>query len=197
MRNKVSSKELRLKRLENDILHIEKEEYSFVEYYGNEIDAQLYAMERKKRSLIRALILEKHLAIEDFINSLIEVNLLKSIKMKRSPLEAVKYFNRLFEDGKNFLSGNYSLSFKKKITLLRIMRVIGKKMYEDLDILNSLRNNCGHIWSIEEVKRRGTKRDKRKKYFLNFKGKNLFDSKVFIAFSKKYRDIFLEIAELL
>jgi hypothetical protein len=74
------------------------------------------------------------------------------------------------------------------------MKIIDKNLYNDLDVLNSLRNRCGHYWTLNSVIRRRIKRGKPKKLVLGYKGKNLFDTKVMIDFLKKYNDVFLKIA---
>lgn len=87
------------------------------------------------------------------------------------------------------------MGFKRKIILLRVMGLMNKKMYEDLDQLNSLRNKCGHSWQIKSVVRRGTKRTKQKRFILQYQGKNLFDPEALKKFIDKYIDVFLKIVD--
>jgi hypothetical protein len=61
----------------------------------------------------------------------------------------------MFEDAREFVSGRFSMGFKRKIILLRTLKVIGKRLYDDLDKLNALRNRAGHVWTLEEVVRKG------------------------------------------
>lgn len=84
-----------------------------------------------------------------------------------------------------------------QIVLLRVMKVINRTLYDDLDKLNTLRNLCGHIWTLDQVKRKGVKRSNIKRYILEFEGKNLFDKDVFINFLFKYNDVLLKIAKKL
>ncbi|MFA4999438.1 MAG: hypothetical protein WC519_01790 [Parcubacteria group bacterium] len=186
------------KGLRNDIDKIKKNHFRFVENLNNDPEALFYATKMEKTLLIRSLIVETHLAIEDFINSLLQISLLKRhprIKKEKGGITAKNYFNNAFEDASSIFYGNNSMGFKKKIILLRIMGVINKRLYEDLDILNTLRNKCSHNWEIESVIRRKIKRDKSKKYVLIFKGKSLFDPKIMINFLDKYNDVLLKIAK--
>jgi hypothetical protein len=197
MKSKNKNKERRIRRLEADIKNIEEYHYSFVEHFQGDIDARIYAAEEKKKLLVRSLIIETHLTIEDFIDSLLQIHLIKrnSRTKTKTPRDANIYFDNLFEDGARFLSGNNAIGFKKKIVLLRILGVVGRKLYNELDALNSLRNRCSHTWALNAVIRKRVKRSKRKRYVLEFDGKNLFNADSFISFLIKYNKVFHKIIE--
>ena len=107
----------------------------------------------------------------------------------------VYLFNsELFKEAKGLISGPNSMGFKRKIIILRIMKVIDKRMYDDLDRLNTLRNRCGHHWSLTGPIRRGVKRRAPKKYPLRFEGTDLNNTAALLSFLDKYSDIFLQLA---
>ena len=190
-------KERRLKKIKSDISKIESRYYAYVEHLKNDIDAQVYAAENKKTLLVRAIIIENHLAIEDFLNSLLQISVLKinSKLKKKTAIMARDYINTSFEDAKTIFYGNSSIGFKRKIILLRMMGLIGKRLYEDLDQLNSLRNKCGHSWEIGSVIRRGVRRNKLKRFVLEYRGTNLFNPEALARFIVKYNNVLLKIAK--
>ena len=190
-------KRRRIRRLSEDISEIEAHHYQFVEVYDNDPDAQIHALQLKKTLLIRSLVIETHLAIEEMLDSAIKnkIYLINSKSKKPDAIKAREYFYHRFDDAEGFFSGGGSIGFKRKIILLRLLGVIGKRLYEDLEKLNSLRNRCGHHWIIDTVVRRGVRREKPKKYVLTFEGENLFSPASMVSFLSKYSDIYLKLVD--
>jgi len=188
----------RLKQLEGDFSKIESYRYNFKDRLKDDINLRIYVAEEKRNVLVRSLIIEEHLAIEDFINSLLQISLLKKkgrTKKRKTPVQARNYFDSLAYKANGIFYGNTSIGFKRKIILLRVMGAIGKNLYEDLEALNDLRNKCGHTWRIEDVIRRGIKRDKIKRNVLEYKGKNLLNPDSLIDFLEICRKTLLKIAK--
>jgi len=62
---------------------------------------------------------------------------------KRVRNTAYLFNSELFKEAEGLISGPNSMGFKRKIIILRIMKVIDKRMYDDLDRLNTLRKGEG------------------------------------------------------
>ena len=167
----------RIRQLEKDIKAIEDHNYSFLRYFEGDPDAMIYALKLKKTLLVRSLVLDTHLAIEDAIDLLLQNKLYqvaRNRKTRRSPpMEKVMhYFRNTFREADGLISGQGSIGFKRKIILARLLKLISKTLYHNLDNLNLLRNRCGHHWNINRVVRRGAKRRGPKRYVLTYEGEN-------------------------
>lgn len=187
----------KIKKLQQDIKVIENEHFSFLDSFEGDQDAEIYALQLKKSLLIRSLVIEFHLSIEDAMDSGIKNAFYRvntKSKAKRPGRKARAYFRRLFPEARNMIEGGGSIGFKRKTVLLRMLRVIDKELYDDLDRLNALRNRSGHNWVIDKaVRRKG--RQAPKKYVLTFEGQNLFNAQAMVAFLKKYNDVYLAVAD--
>jgi hypothetical protein len=187
----------RIKKLQKDIADIEASQFHFLEVYSDDPDAQIFALQQKKQLLVRALIFEYHLSIEDALESAIKnkLYLLNARSKHTSGQRARRYFDHMFPEAREFISGQFSMGFKRKLILSRALKVIGKRLYDDLDRLNSLRNRAGHHWTLGDVIRRGVKRGKPKKYALTFRGKNLYQPAAMIEFLGTYKKAYLDLME--
>jgi hypothetical protein len=190
----------RIRQLEKDIKAIEDHNYSFLQYFEGDPDAMIYALELKKTLLVRSLVLDTHLAIEDAIDLLLQKKLYqvaRNRKTRRSPPigKVLHYFRNTFREADGLISGQGSIGFKRKIILARLLKLISKTLYHNLDNLNLLRNRCGHHWNINRVVRRGAKQRGPKRYVLTYEGENLFVTKSMIAFINKYTDVYLNLMD--
>lgn len=121
-----------------------------------EVRPHKLAIERDE--IIRNFIISHHLLTEEFLNTeLLEYFIKYKNKSKR---------HQYFED---FILEK--LTYKEKIGLAYKIKLISKDVYNFLDKLNSLRNECAHHWFLKE-----------KKIKLSYNGKNLLNIKHFKEF---------------
>jgi len=112
----------------------------------------------------------------------------RSSRKRITPGRAQKYFDSTFREAQAFVSGGTSIGFVRKATLLRMLKLISKKTFNALLILNALRNRCGHVWILREGKGK-----KWARHTLAFKGQNLFDAETLAEFVGDYNDVFLKL----
>ena len=183
----------KINRLLRDIEKIERD-YMLL---SKEEEPNVYSLESKKTLLVRAIVLEYHLTLEDFIDSHIAYLLLranprlkKRIKNVRNPSSSVAI---LFID--KLLRDRGAINFLSKVNLLMVLGVIRKPMCDKLNTLNTLRNTCSHKWALEGKVRKKIKRDKLKKIRLSYRGKDLLNPKNLQKFIQEYSSIVLYLAE--
>lgn len=186
----------RIRELERDIKSVEDYYYSFVDHYDGDPDAQIFALRMKREFLVRALIMEQHLSIEDLVDVLLKQAFLK-IRLGTKPRgrDVRRQFKATPGEAESMFSGNGSIGFKRKIVLLRLLGIISKQRYEKLEILNSLRNKCGHQWTIEGVARRRRQKGQPKRFVLAYQDRSLFEADNLVEFLDEYRVLYLKLVE--
>jgi hypothetical protein len=164
-----SSQAKRISKITADIARIEK---SFFRSDDPDLRQRFYELQRKREHLLRSIILELHLSIEDIITSAIGNELLQG-RLIRSPSgHAIR----------DLLEGEYALGFRHKLLLARSLNVITRAEFTDLVELNTVRNRCSHNWQLNKVTRRKLKPSKVKKPILRFRGTNLYQTDAFLQF---------------
>jgi len=164
----------------------------------DDLDYTIYNLKSKKEEKIRSHIIEFHLSIESLLDDKIREFLIKGnprIKKRQKDIfthKRTKFYGYLDE----FLEGVAAISFKKKLLLVRSMGLIDDRGFRKLVFLNKLRDNCGHIWILSRIKRKGVKRHKRKKPVLEYNGENLLNLEVFKDFFRDYSNIYLRMLKL-
>jgi hypothetical protein len=189
----------RIERLTAEIAKIEANQYRYVQVLGNDPDAQIYALQSKKRLLVRSIVIENHLLIEDAIDDLLRIEVAKRNKRKKqneiTPHIARQFFNSTFREAQAFMEGGSSIGFARKTTLARMLKLIDKRLFNDLVALNKLRNRCGHVSALREIDPEKRSKGGAPRDTLTFNGRNLFIPEVLLEFMEKYNDVFLHLAE--
>jgi hypothetical protein len=163
------TKERQLAELTADIARIEK---SFFQSKGADLDQQYHEVKRKREHLLRSIVLELHLSIEDIITAAIGNALLQG-RLIRSPIGHTI---------RDLLQDDRPIGFRHKLMLARSFNLITKKEFADLTELNTVRNRCSHTWLLDKVTRRKIKPSKPKKPLLRWRGTNLYKTEEFLDF---------------
>jgi len=136
-----SSKAKRISKISADIARIEK---SFFRSDDPDLRQRYYELQRKREHLLRSIILELHLSIENIITGAIGNELLQG-RLIRSP--AGHAIRDLLED-------DHALGFRHKLLLARSLNLITRAEFTDLAELNTVRNRCSHNWQLNKVTRK-------------------------------------------
>jgi hypothetical protein len=164
-----ATRKRQIAKISADIARIEK---SFFETNTIDLDQRYYELQRKREHLLRSIILELHLSIEDVITGAIGNALLQG-RLIRSPAgHAIR----------DLSEGQHSIQFLHKLMLARSIKLITPTESTDLSDLNTIRNRCSHSWLLNKVTRRKIKRSKPKKRLLRYRGANLYETKAFLEF---------------
>ena len=75
-----------------------------------------------------------------------------------------------------------------------MLKLINKRLFEHLRVINALRNRCGHLTS-HEIDRKKRSKGGGPQYILAYRGQNLFKVDVLLNFMEKYNDVFLHLCE--
>ncbi len=153
-------------------------------FYGakdGDNDDAFFMLKIKRDNVIRGMILELHLSIEDLLNGVIKSHILSTKTGKE--LVASSAVDEL-------LVGERAMGFKQKIIYLKAASLIRPQLFNDLDTLNRLRNKAGHNWTLNRVIRKKIKRNKRKRPLLEYKGRNLYQHEVIKEFIAHYGRIY-------
>jgi hypothetical protein len=165
-----AAKKRKIAKITADIARIEK---SFFTAEENDLDQRHFELERKRGHLLRGMILELHLSIEDIITGAIGNALLRGHPI-RSPVG---------QTIRDLLQDERSLGFLHKLMLARSLGIVKRTEFNDLIELNSVRNRCSHNWQLNRLIRRRLKPSKPKKPLLRWRGKNLYETDAFLDFS--------------
>ena len=188
MLRKKQAIEGRIKRVSTEIEEIESY------FYGGtreDIETRLYLLQLKRENVIRSIVLELHLALEDLITSWLKSYLLNC--RPRSLDRALRRRTILTRNVDDFLGGDAPIGFAKKLSLARLTGFVGGATYSKLRDLNKLRNRCSHNWLLNIVIRRGVKRRKSKKHLLEFRGLNLYEVGPFKEFTREFASLYYKL----
>ncbi len=169
-----------IKELQRDISEIEIGYYSTgldkdEAIAADEIEQMIFLLKNRKASLVRAIVFDNCLFIEDLITHGIKHFILKNnSRLKRShkyPIassntSAKKALYELLESGR-------SVGFKDKIVILESAGLIDIRISRQLSAINTIRNKCAHNWDIDKVIRQNVNRAQKKNPILQYKGFNL------------------------
>lgn len=128
--------------------------------------------------IYRGFVIYLHLSIEDILENLI------IYKIKK---------NKVFEVKELIKSIKSEVTSKEIINWAARLNILTKDEYNKLLVLNSIRNKCSHDWilTIPQYKKTNGKRIKKPKVM--YKGKNLFNKKIFFdVFLSDYSSIYLK-----
>jgi hypothetical protein len=162
------TKKSQLTELTADIARIEK---SYFPLHDPDLD-RYHLLTRKREHLLRSIILDLHLSIEDLITAAIGNALLQG-RLIRSPIGHII---------RDLLQDDRPIGFRHKLMLARSFNIITGKEFADLTELNSIRNRCSHTWLLNKITRRKIKPSKPKRLLLRWRGSNLYKTDDFLAF---------------
>jgi len=165
------------KKLEKEIGLIEEDIYRLS---AADKEQLYYNLLFKRIDLIRAEVLSLHLSFDDLLDSEISEVVYKTGR-KKVHGKAAKLFrtSKLF---RKILNEVHLLKFEKKLSLAKYLKILTPKEVSRLKILNTVRNGCSHIWWADSYvwKRRPKEIRGRKRPLIEYKGKNLFHTNVFL-----------------
>jgi hypothetical protein len=175
-----STRQRQISKISADIARIEK---SFFLTEDPDPDQRYHELKRKREHLLRSIILELHLSIEDIITGALGNALLRGRPI-RSPI------GQMIRD---LLQDDRPLGFRHKLMLARSMKLITPAEFTDLAELNTIRNRCSHSWSLNKIIRRRLKPSKPKRPLLRYKGTNLYKTDAFIDFVGHFTGHYLKL----
>ncbi len=164
MRENPKRVEAAIRRLKREI-----EEIDAYFYLSDENrDRVLYAgmLARKRDDLVRSAVIQIHTAIEDLLDQ--HITFAITGRTDRRP--------RRSQSGRalrSILVGDGSIGFDRKVALAVALRVITPNTRDRLQVLNTLRNKCGHNWLLKVPIRYGKKPAQKKPPLLLYNGRDL------------------------
>ena len=176
--------EQKIRRLEKEIHQID--EAFYVASDSDNDEAYYYSLEVKRENSVRAIVLQLHLAIEDVLKSSIVDHLLyligrhKGCGIRRPGLRATRAsLADIVEE----------LNFPNRLKFSRAIGVLEETLYNQLIVLNQLRNKCSHEWLLDtRIPRRRVGRP-----VLLFRNRNLWEIEVLKDFIREYGDVYLDV----
>jgi len=163
----------KIAKITADIARIEE---SFFRASDPDLDQRYHELTRKREHLLRGIVLELHLSIEDIITGAIGNALLQG-RLIRSPIGQTL---------RDLLQDDRPLGFRHKLMLARTLNLVTRKELADLAELNTVRNKCSHTWVLKKLVRRKLKPSKPKRPLLRWRGTNLYNTEDFLAFVSLY-----------
>jgi hypothetical protein len=134
----------KIAKITADIARIEE---SFFRASDPDLDQRYHELTRKREHLLRGIVLELHLSIEDIITGAIGNALLQG-RLIRSPIGQTL---------RDLLQDDRPLGFRHKLMLARTLNLVTRKELADLADLNTVRNKCSHTWVLKKLVRRKLK----------------------------------------
>jgi len=175
-----AAKKRKLTKITADISRIEK---SFFLLDDPDLDQRYFELKRKREHMLRSIVLDLHLSIEDIITGAIGNALLRGRPI-RSPVG---------QTIRDLLQDDRPLGFRHKLMLARILNLVTRNEFADLTELNAIRNKCGHTWSLDKLTRRKLKPSKPKKPLLRWRGTNLYNTDAFTDFVDHFTKHYLKV----
>jgi hypothetical protein len=176
----MNSKDRAIGRLERDIEPIED---ALMPTEDEDDQTRVVLLRRNREQLVRGLILDVHLAIDD----------LSSCALRNTILEGRSTPTVMRTEVDGLLEGNRALRFYQKLVLARSLGWLTPKQFRELEGLNTVRNRCGHGWQLSQLVRRGVKRKAPKKPVLRYLGKNVYQTDVLIDFVRHFWKLYLRL----
>jgi hypothetical protein len=178
--NNPRSVEAKIKRLAGEIKQID----DFF-YHGNQKEDRVaYAgmLERKRDDIVRSAVLQLHTATEDLLTSFIFCRVLGIKPDERSRKTRTQRTKAL----RQTLYGGGGIGFEAKLNLALVLGILHPSTKAKLKELNTLRNKCSHNWLLKATVRRGKRPKDKKPPLLSYRGQDLHEVKVFIAFAGEF-----------
>ena len=177
---KSAVKKRKISKIAADIARIEKR---FFLTDDADLDQRYFELKRKRNHLLRSIVLELHLSIEDIITSAVGNALLRGRPI-RSPIG---------QTIRDLLQDDRPLGFRHKLMLARSLNLITPAEFTELAELNTVRNRCSHTWSLNKMNRRRIKPSKPKRPVLRWRGTNLYQTAAFMDFVNHFTGRYLKL----
>ena len=180
MPTSATTRERQIAKISADIARIENEVFLTGDLDPHQ---RYYELQRKRDHLLRSVILEIHLSIEDLITGALGKALLQGKPVRSATGQAIR----------DLLEDEHSLGFRHRLLLARSMKLITRKEFTDLAELNTVRNRCSHSWRLNKITRRKIKPAKPKKPLLRFRGTDLYKTDAFLKFAGLFTKHYLKL----
>lgn len=175
-----AAKKRKLAQVTADIARIER---SFFQPADPDLDQRYFELKRKREHLLRSIVLELHLSIEDIITGAVGNALLRGRPI-RSPVG---------QTIRDLLQDDRPLGFRHKLMLARSLNLVTRMEFADLAELNTIRNRCSHNWSLDKIRRRKIKPSTAKRPLLRWRGTNLYKTDAFTDFVSYFSKYYLKL----
>jgi hypothetical protein len=169
-----------ISRLRREIDRIEQK---LLPTEGDDDEETLLLLRYKRDNLVRGLILEIHIRIDDLL----------SVGLRNAILEGRSVRTKMREEVDALLEGNRAMRFHHKLLLVRTLGWLTPTQFQELEQLNNVRNKCGHGWELHKVVRRGRKRAGPKRRVLTYKGKNVYEPEVLVDFIRHFNRLYFKL----
>jgi hypothetical protein len=177
----------KISRLKREIAEIDQ---AFYQLDGNDDPASVAQMlERKRDDVIRGAVLQLHTSIEDILNSMIICLILgvtANRRKKYMPSPRGKALRKL-------TMGADGLGFDQKLDLAVALRILTDKQRKRLNVLNTLRNKCGHHWLLRAPVRKGRRPRQLKPPLLLYEARDLHGVDTFRDFLSEYGPLYVRL----
>lgn len=177
----------KVSRLKREIAEIDEAFYITDE--RTDLAGQASMLERKRDDVIRAAVLQLHTSVEDILNSMIICHILGVPANKRKRYMASPRGKAL----RKLLMSAEGLGADQKLDLAVALRIINDKRRKRLNVLNTLRNKCGHHWLLKAPVRKGMRPRQLKPPLLLYQGRDLHHVDAFKDFLAEYGPIYINI----
>ena len=141
----------------------------------------LYRLQLQRDHLIRGMILDLHLSFDDLLSRALRDHFLgkRSLKSKaRTELDVLFY-------------GSRAIRFNQKLAMAKGLNWISIEELKEWERLNTVRNNCGHVWLLG----RSVVRRMPKKPVLRYKGKNIHETEAFLEFVHHFARLYRKFSD--
>ena len=170
----------KLTKITADIARIER---SFFKSEDPDLNQRYYELNRKREHLLRSIVIELHLSIEDIITGAIGNALLRGRLVRSTVGHTIR----------DLLQDDHPLGFRHKLMLARSLGLITPTELKDIAELNTVRNRCSHTWSLDKVTRRKINPSKPKRPLLRWRGTNLYKTDAFTDFVSHFSKHYLKL----
>jgi hypothetical protein len=145
-----TAKKRKITKITADIARVEK---SFFQSEDPDLDQRYFELKRKRQHLLRSIVLELHLSIEDLITVAVGNALLRGRPIRSPAGQTIR----------DLLQDDRPLGFRHKLMLAGSLNLVTRAEFADLAELNTIRNRCSHTWSLDKITRRKLKPSKPKR----------------------------------
>lgn len=162
---------------------IDRIELAFFQPGDASLDQRRFALVRKREHLLRSIILELHLSIEDIMTGAIGIALLRGRPIRSPTGQTIR----------DLLQEDRSIGFRHKLMLARSLGIVTHAEFNDFGELNTVRNRCSHNWQLSRIIRRRLKPSKPKRPLLRWRGNNLYNTDAFLDFAGHFERLYLKL----
>jgi hypothetical protein len=156
-----------------------------------DLESQCFFLNLQRQDVVRGIVLQLHLALEDLISHWLKYRLLGISPTGNKSITRTKpVASRSLA---SILEGERSLRLPQKVELLRGLQLIDRRFHQKLKQLNRMRNVCAHNWELNILIRRGIKRKNPKRPALEYRHQNLYRVPVVKEFIAEYGSLYYKL----